>query len=455
MTQPVITARGLSKRYLIGHQISGRGTSFRDAINRGAKSIIRNAADVLRGRQIVQGDSIEEFWALKELDFEVMLGEVLGLVGRNGAGKSTLLKILSRITSPTAGRVTLRGRVGSLLEVGTGFHSELTGRENIFLNGAILGMKRSEIRKKFDEIVDFAGVEQFLDTPVKHYSSGMYVRLAFSVAAHLETDILIVDEVLAVGDAEFQKKCLGKMDEVSQSEGRTTLFVTHNMETMLKVCTRAILLENGSIELSGSPQHIVNRYLSTRSACPQVVDLRRRARKEAFRARMQISEVSAPSEVGAWTYFFGDDVAFDLHIDSQASFSDVEIALGIFSARGFEVASWSNVCQRTTLSVEEGPNSFRLRLDRLKFLPGQYSIGIALRTPRGAEDYVEEAVRFEIVQNEEAGRVNAHMFGGVLIPDISISNLTSTSSFGAKTMFGAAAEVSGPDRASASPTTRS
>ena len=210
----------------------------------------------------MQGDQIEEFWALKDVSFEVQEGEVLGIIGRNGAGKSTLLKILSRITEPTSGRITLRGRVASLLEVGTGFHPELTGRENIFLNGAILGMSRAEIRKKFDEIVAFAEIEKFLDTPVKRYSSGMYVRLAFAVAAHLEPEILIVDEVLAVGDAEFQKKCLGKMNEVSRRDGRTVLFVSHNMAAVTQLTERAILLSHGSIAHSGECQSVVQFYLA-------------------------------------------------------------------------------------------------------------------------------------------------------------------------------------------------
>ena len=211
MSDSIITVENLSKRYLIGHQADtySRYIAFRDVIARGVREFVRNTADMIHGRQIVQGNAIEEFWALKDVSLEVKRGEVLGIIGRNGAGKSTLLKILSRITEPTKGRVTLRGRVASLLEVGTGFHSELTGRENIFLNGAILGMTQHEIRDKFDEIVAFAEVERFLDTPLKFYSSGMYVRLAFAVAAHLEPEILVVDEVLAVGDAEFQKK-LGK-----------------------------------------------------------------------------------------------------------------------------------------------------------------------------------------------------------------------------------------------------
>src|SRR5580704_13825546 len=238
MPENTIVAENLSKRYFIGHRFSQRGeykyTALRDVIGRELDNFVRKAIDVLRGRQVIQGDEVEEFWALKNVSFEVRQGEAVAIIGRNGAGKSTLLKILSRITEPTKGRVELNGRVASLLEVGTGFHPELTGTENIFLNGAILGMTQREIRKKFDEIVAFAGIEQFLDTPVKQYSSGMYVRLAFAVAAHLEPEILIVDEVLAVGDAEFHKKCLGKMDEVSRGHGRTVLFVSHNMEALLR-----------------------------------------------------------------------------------------------------------------------------------------------------------------------------------------------------------------------------
>jgi lipopolysaccharide transport system ATP-binding protein len=263
MSDTVITVEKLSKRYLVGHE-SARNKSYtalRDVISREARNLARKTVDLIQGRQVIQGEEVEEFWALKDVSFEVKQGEVLGIIGRNGAGKSTLLKILSRITEPTDGRVVLSGRVGSLLEVGTGFHPELSGRENIFLNGAILGMTRREIHKKFDEIIAFAEVERFLDTPVKHYSSGMYVRLAFAVAAHLEPDILVVDEVLAVGDAEFQAKCLGKINEVSRREGRTVLFVSHNMGALTSLCPRAIWLDHGSIRQQGTARDVVGEYL--------------------------------------------------------------------------------------------------------------------------------------------------------------------------------------------------
>jgi lipopolysaccharide transport system ATP-binding protein len=261
MSDIAITVENLSKSYLIGHQ-SQREYTLRDIIGREARNFMRKASDLLHGRQIVQGDEVEELWALKDVTFKVKQGDVLGIIGRNGAGKSTLLKILSRITEPTEGRMLLRGRVGSLLEVGIGFHPELTGRENIFLNGAILGMSRKQIERKFDEIVAFAEIEKFLDTPVKRYSSGMYVRLAFAVAAHLEADILIVDEVLAVGDVEFQKKCLGKMSEVAGG-GRTVLFVSHNLAAITRICKSAIVLSAGHVQgIYDNVEQAVSQYLS-------------------------------------------------------------------------------------------------------------------------------------------------------------------------------------------------
>lgn len=246
--KPIISVEGLGKKYTIRHEGQGRYRALREEIFKLPQRLFqRNHQDK------------EEFWALKDVSFDIMPGDRVGIIGRNGAGKSTLLKLLSRITEPSTGKITLRGRVASLLEVGTGFHPELTGRENIFLNGAILGMSRAEVRRKFDEIVDFAGVEKFLDTPVKRYSSGMYVRLAFAVAAHLEPEILIVDEVLAVGDAEFQKKCLGKMEQVGQ-DGRTVLFVSHNMAMIQQLCHTGIFFAKGHIECLGTIEDTIEKY---------------------------------------------------------------------------------------------------------------------------------------------------------------------------------------------------
>lgn len=260
MSETVIKVDNLSKKYIIAHQQKERYTALRDVMARGMKNLGKKIISPFTFRHSPFTNSKEDFYALKDISFEIKQGERVGIIGRNGAGKSTLLKILSRITEPTTGRIEITGRVASLLEVGTGFHPELTGRENIFLNGAILGMGRVEIRRKFDEIVDFAEIERFLDTPVKRYSSGMYVRLAFAVAAHLEPEILIVDEVLAVGDAQFQKKCLGKMEEVGK-EGRTILFVSHNMGAISELCAKGLLLTGGNIAYHGDAVEAINKYV--------------------------------------------------------------------------------------------------------------------------------------------------------------------------------------------------
>jgi lipopolysaccharide transport system ATP-binding protein len=263
MSDIVIQAENLGKRYTIGHQSdNGRYLALRDVVVQNARGLWQKTKDLVQGKPILQGDTLEEIWALKDVSFEIRRGETVGIIGRNGAGKSTLLKVLSRITEPSAGRVTIKGRVASLLEVGTGFHPELTGRENIYLNGAILGMTRQEIKNRFDEIVAFAEIEKFLDTPVKRYSSGMYVRLAFAVAAHLEPEILLVDEVLAVGDIEFRKKCLGKTQDVSQV-GRTVLFVSHDMGNISNLCANTIWLDSGSIQAFGGTSEVISQYVSS------------------------------------------------------------------------------------------------------------------------------------------------------------------------------------------------
>ncbi|HXG01224.1 MAG TPA: ABC transporter ATP-binding protein, partial [Bacteroidota bacterium] len=258
MARPVIHVENVGKKYMIVHHMQNQNPTLKDAV----AAAVRTMVGKIRAPHHSGGmySSQEEFWALRDITLEIFRGERIGIIGRNGAGKSTLLKVLSRITEPTTGRIRIRGRVASLLEVGTGFHPELTGRENIFLNGAVLGMSKAEIRKKFDEIVAFAEVEKFLDTPVKRYSSGMYVRLAFAVAAHLEPEILIVDEVLAVGDMAFQRKCLGKMESVA-NEGRTLLFVSHNMSSILSLTQRCFLLESGRIAAAGPSTDVVREYI--------------------------------------------------------------------------------------------------------------------------------------------------------------------------------------------------
>jgi ABC-type polysaccharide/polyol phosphate transport system ATPase subunit len=433
MSENAIVVENLSKRYLIGHRLSSgvkyNYATLRDVVGREISNFARKAADFVRGHQMVQGDEVEQFWALRDVSFEVKQGEVFGIIGRNGAGKSTLLKILSRITEPTQGRVLLRRQVASLLEVGTGFHPELTGRENIFLNGAILGMTQREIRKKFDEIVAFAEVEKFLDTPVKHYSSGMYVRLAFAVAAHLDPEILIVDEVLAVGDAEFQKKCLGKMDEVSRGQGRTVLFVSHNMAAVLKLCSRGILLENGAIRTIGDIKAVVPAYLHSQSSSPGVVDLSSKPRpdhypgKAPFPAKARIVKGS-PSDAGSgWSIPFGQRLSLDLSIDVQSSLNQIQVFIALSSTRGFEVASWSNKCNNVQLPVHSGINTFRIGFEHLCLLPGGYFLAIALCSVRGFEDYVPEAVQFEIVASPEAAKIDADILGGVFVLSATVSIL--------------------------------
>jgi lipopolysaccharide transport system ATP-binding protein len=423
MSDIVIDVENLSKRYLVGHQSAQRETTLRDVIGREAKNFARKAADFVRGRQIVQGDEIEEFWALQDVSFKLKYGEVLGVVGRNGAGKSTLLKILSRITEPDGGRALLRGRISSLLEVGTGFHPELTGRENIYLNGAILGMTRMEIKRKFDEIVNFSEMEKFLDTPVKRYSSGMYVRLAFAVAAHLEPEILIIDEVLAVGDAEFQKKCLGKMDDVSRNQGRTVLFVSHNMEAVLKLCNRAILLESGSIREIGDVKSVVTAYLQNKSSSASVVDLSTKVRDRPFTGKVRLVKASPSDAAGSWSIPFGHQLSIDISIDAQSNVPGMTLGVAIHSIRGFEVASWSNKCSKVDLGMQPGINTFRIRFQNLLLLPGNYRLGTYLSGERGLEDGIDEAVSFEITASPDAAEIDAQGFGGAVVPAAIVSVL--------------------------------
>lgn len=317
--KPIIRVENLGKQYQIGLKAEPYSTLRESLVN-----AARRPLNALK-RQRTNGKDL--FWALKDINFEVMPGEVVGIIGRNGAGKSTLLKVLSRVTEPTTGRVELFGRVGSLLEVGTGFHPELTGRENIYLNGAILGMRREEITNKFDEIVDFAEIEPFLDTPVKRYSSGMYVRLAFAVAAHLEPEILVIDEVLAVGDTEFQKKCLGKMDEVSKI-GKTILFVSHQLGMLAQLCSGCILLEKGNLKTQGKTENVINIYLNQQKSGGSVYhyDERETAGKSAyFIYQRMVNEYG--SEVGEITN--EDPIILESKIRVESFYKGIEVAFSL------------------------------------------------------------------------------------------------------------------------------
>jgi ABC-type polysaccharide/polyol phosphate transport system ATPase subunit len=385
MADTVISVDNLSKRYLIGHQAaqSERYTMVRDVIGREARNFGRKMLDFVCGRQIVQGDEVEEFWALRDVSFEVKQGEVLGIIGRNGAGKSTLLKILGRITEPTEGRARLRGRVASLLEVGTGFHPELTGRENIMLNGAILGMKRAEIKAKFDEIVTFANLERFIDTPVKRYSSGMYVRLAFAIAAHLEPEILLVDEVLAVGDVEFQKKCLGKMSEVA-SGGRTVLFVSHNMAAIDALCPRSLYLVAGALFADSSSEPVIATYLKHSRESSRAMQSQSRIIHEGLKLeRTRLSTTRLPSGQPLEIEFeFSADQPGRLRECAVLVHSTSEVRLAIVDLRDCGVAP---------LSYGKGRFVIRTRIVSLPLVEGELMFGLYVVTDDFAGDLFDLA----------------------------------------------------------------
>jgi lipopolysaccharide transport system ATP-binding protein len=362
---------------------------------------------------------LEEFWALKDVGFEVPQGEVLGIIGRNGAGKSTLLKILSRITKPTTGRVELCGRVGSLLEVGTGFHPELTGRENIFLNGAILGMSRHEIVRKFDAITAFAEIDQFLDTPVKRYSSGMYVRLAFAVAAHLEPEILVVDEVLAVGDQGFQKKCLGKMSEVSRT-GRTVLFVSHNMAAVVNLCRRALLVQKGRVVADGEPGAITARYLtSDTGVCRAEYDLTRcpARRKNAQPLLQKVRLLNAQQQLAS-RFFSGDELFVDFELLFPRPLSAPQIGIGFDNSWGQRVCSVATYLWRGALPALQGRCRVRCHVPELPLLPGPYTLSLSVgHLQESLLDQVENTVALEVLPADffGNGRLESAQLGGTLV----------------------------------------
>ncbi|HVF67316.1 MAG TPA: polysaccharide ABC transporter ATP-binding protein [Pyrinomonadaceae bacterium] len=373
--RPIIRAEGVGKEYRIGTRREGFPT-LRDALTRAVGAPLRAARRDAARRQP------QKFWALRDVGFEVRPGEVVGIIGRNGAGKSTLLKILSRITEPTSGRIELYGRMASLLEVGTGFHPELTGRENVFLNGAILGMRREEIRRKFDEIIAFSEIERFVDTPVKHYSSGMYVRLAFAVAAHLEPEILIVDEVLAVGDAAFQKKCLGKMGDVAK-QGRTVLFVSHNMGAVSSLCNRTIYLAGGQVQSIGPTESVVVDYMSEVFG-QRVKDLNQ-LRIPNFGKVVRFDEIGMASD-GEANLLFGRPVRFSLGVRSEVNMEDLSIGCSIYTATSNCVGA---LFTRETFSVKAGRSvALSLTVSNANLAPGLYYAGFSIG--RGGPDATRE-----------------------------------------------------------------
>jgi lipopolysaccharide transport system ATP-binding protein len=421
----VINVENLSKSYLIGHEIGNPRVreSFREAVGRHAKNFARAAFDMARGRQLIAGDEVEEFWALKDVSFEVGRGEVMGIIGRNGAGKSTLLKILSRITEPTEGRVRIKGRVSSLLEVGTGFHPELTGRENIFLNGAILGMTKQEITAKFDQIVDFAEIEKFLDTPVKRYSSGMYVRLAFAVAAHLEPEILIVDEVLAVGDVMFQRKCLGKMQDVAQG-GRTVIFVSHNMPSIIGLTNRAVLIKGGRLVMDGATNDVVSFFLrSTRSEMEASGDLSPYRRPSRTKDCVEIRSAKiCGNEPGLASIDFGDNVVIDVGLYVLRPLERAIIVINVLNEQLEVLTSIISTDSGFDLSLDSGFHMIRCNLGVLPLMPGYYllSIGVAQSQAVLAWDVVEPLPGFRIEGTRNSAWLQSPDRPGVLLLDACI-----------------------------------
>lgn len=395
-----IRAEGLCKEYYIGgHQQTHEtlGSQLADLVF----APVRRAGKLMRGQATGAAELDQTFWALQDLNFQIDHGEVVGIIGRNGAGKSTLLKILSRITEPTRGRAEIHGRVSSLLEVGTGFHPELTGRENIFLNGSILGMRRVEIERKFDEIVAFAEIEEFIDTPVKHYSSGMYVRLAFAVAAHLEPEVLLVDEVLAVGDVAFQRKCLGKMNDVAR-QGRTVLFVSHNMGIMQTLCQRGIFLHGGRLQVDSTINEAIDAYLQTLAQASLQDVAQRTDRKGQGKVQLVGIDV-ADRHSGAATLKTGYPARFIFHL--SANIPGIQCNFAIYDHLGQAVVGFSSADTAPQDTIgEAGEQKFICDFDELLLLPGRYHVNVSLVGDNVLQDFVEAVTVLEVGAGHLRGR---------------------------------------------------
>jgi len=372
MSVPAISVEGLGKRYRIA------------------------TADGAAPRRRFRRLSREEFWALRDVSFEIEEGTVFGVIGANGAGKSTLLKILSGITDPTTGRAIIRGRVGSLLEVGTGFHPDLSGRDNVFLNGTILGMRRSEIRRRFDEIVEFAGVESFIDVPVKWYSSGMYVRLAFAVAAHLDPEVLIVDEVLSVGDLSFQRKCLGRIDEIAHG-GRTVVFVSHNMTSVASLCSSGCLIENGRAVMQGAVAHVIERYVASTRRDAHIALAAREDRDGTGELRFVGLVVGSP---GGGPAVVGTDLDVELSYEGRPNLKNLMVGLAVYGVMGEPLFVASSQITGTSFATAPADGVFRCRIPRLPLAPGSYSLNVYAEVNGVIADWVQNAAEFEVLEGD-------------------------------------------------------
>lgn len=397
MSNIAISVEGVSKLYQLGQV--GTGTISHD-LNRWWHRL-RGKEDpyIKLGQENRRDKSGSEWvWALRDVDFQVEEGQVLGIIGKNGAGKSTLLKLLSRVTMPTTGRIRAKGRIASLLEVGTGFHPELTGRENIFLNGAILGMTKSEIRKKFEEIVEFSGVERYIDTPVKRYSSGMYVRLAFAVAAHLEPEILIVDEVLAVGDAEFQSKCLGKMGEVSKSQGRTVLFVSHNMGAVKNLCTHSVFMERGKVSMIGETRDVIERYLSGDAE----IDRCKIWHKDfPGKGGVKLRAIKVLDEKGSVENSITSSMAVKVSVDYELSYEvkNLRVVVSLFSFDGTEIFSTSDYNYQSENRVRiPGIYNSELTIPANLLNLSRYYVAVDIEVPKIEAYIIRETVGFSVIE---------------------------------------------------------
>jgi lipopolysaccharide transport system ATP-binding protein len=414
MSATAILASNVGKEYHIGsHQ--KQYDRITDQVLDAISAPVRRFGKILRGQASGATGMDETIWALTDINFEIQHGETLGIIGRNGAGKSTLLKILSRITEPTTGRIEIFGRIGSLLEVGTGFHPELTGRENIFLNGAILGMKKSVIERRLDEIIDFAEIDKFIDTPVKQYSSGMYVRLAFSVAAHLEPEILIVDEVLAVGDASFQKKCLGKMGDVAQ-EGRTVLFVSHNMSLIQTLCQRGILLQHGRMLYDGPIQDAVDTYLRSLESLTTDVLSSRADRRGLGQSRVINVEILNKEGLPTTTLKSGQPARFEFEVDRILP--NTRITFNIFDHMGQPVTQFnSHLSGPQDLTDPQNSNKYVCEFDQFMLLPQRYRLDIHLTADNRYQDGIQSARIFDVIEGLIDGRpVRSTRFFRVVFP---------------------------------------
>jgi lipopolysaccharide transport system ATP-binding protein len=390
MTESVVVARDIGKRYRLSRRAAS--TTISDALGEGL-------VGMRPGRKA--DDSARDFWALRRVSFEVGEGEALGVIGANGAGKSTLLKILARITDPTEGEVMIRGRVGSLLEVGTGFHPELSGRDNVYLNGAILGMRRAEIAAKFADIVNFAGIGRFIEVPVKRYSSGMYVRLAFAVAAHLEPEVLLVDEVLSVGDHEFQQRCIGRMDEIAKS-GRTIIYVSHNLASVAALCTNACMIDHGRVALQGPVDQVLADYLASFASVEKSALHQRKDRHGD--GKLRFTDVEVIGENGA--VHLGDAVQIRLHYEAEGEFSNIMVGVGISSPLGEPVSLLSTRIAGEDFGRVPRQGAFVCAVPAFVLVPDRYSLNVYAEVNGLLADWVQNAHTFEVAETDFFGSGN-------------------------------------------------